>query len=168
MVVGQQTFGCGSAVSSSVDDLLAEYRSFYLGQHYRRTPFWQAARRLYRSLSPDGAEGAFLWTNLVKLDQFQSRPEAAVEDLVCDLRLLPAEMLITCPDVVVFFTGPNYDARLRRTFPGVVYQAQSREIAQLKHPGLPNRSYRTYHPAYLRRSRRWYVLDEIAALATMA
>lgn len=168
MIVGQETFGWGVPGRDSVDELLANYREFDLGRNYRRSPFWQAAHRVHRALNPEGPEHAFLWSNLVKVDQHQRRPDPAVEEAVCRLGLLPAEMAITQPDVVIFFTGPQYDERLRSTFPGVVYKQLSPALVQLEHTRLPVHGYRTYHPGYLRRSRRWDVLDELASRARAA
>lgn len=161
MIVGQQTLGWGEQCED-LDQLLALYREFDLGLECRRSPFWHAAHRLHRGLNPDGPERAFLWSNLVKVDQYGRRPEAAMEDSVCSLGLLAGEIEITKPDVVVFFTGA-YDQRLQSTFPGVEYEQVLPSAARLKHPALPVHSYRTYHPRYLQRSGRWGVLDEIAA-----
>jgi hypothetical protein len=47
----------------------------------------------------------------------------------------------------------------------VTFAAVSPGIARLEHDGLPRRSFRTYHPGYLRRARKWGALDEIVARA---
>jgi hypothetical protein len=79
--------------------------------------------------------------------------------------LLQAEIEITKPSVVVFFTGPSYDHRLASTFPGLSFETSSRRLSRVFHPLLPRHSYRTYHPNYLRRSKsNWTVLDEIKDL----
>jgi hypothetical protein len=162
MIVGQETNGwCDPG--DTVDTLIGIYCGFNLGQKCYRSPFWQAAHRIYRGLNPQGPERAFLWSNLVKVDQNGRRPESAVEEAVSRLGLLPAEISITQPDVVVFFTGPFYDDRLRSTFRGLTLNPGSAVIARVEHPDLPVHSYRTYHPGYLRRSRQWHVLDELVS-----
>lgn len=160
MVVGQQTLGWGER-RDSLDDLLDEYREFDLGRDCRRSHFWQAAHKLHAGLNPDGPKRAFLWSNLVKVDQRGHRPEPAMEDAACRLGLLEREIAITRPDVVIFFTGAYHD-RLQSTFPGLSV-VEFPSFARLKHPALPVHSYRTYHPRYLRLSRRWRVLDEIVS-----
>jgi hypothetical protein len=84
---------------------------------------------------------------------------------------LREEITILDPTSVVFFTGPLYDEVLRDEFPGVEFTAYddrpSRQFACVTHAHLPVRSFRTYHPGYLVRSRQrraW--INEIAAMVT--
>jgi len=162
MIVGQETAGWCEP-GDTVDTLLAVYCGFDLGRKCRRSHFWQAAHKVYRGLNPQGPERAFLWSNLVKVDQCERRPEPAVEEAVSRLGLLPAEIAITQPDAVIFFTGPRYDDRLRSTFPGLSLNPVLPAVARVEHTSLPAPSYRTYHPRYLRRSGLWHVLDELVS-----
>lgn len=168
MIVGQETRGWGRGEMPDVAGVVAEYRGFDLARHYRRTPFWVAAHRVAQALNPEGPARSFLWSNLVKASQSKTRPCPAVEQAVCSLGLLPAEIEITRPEVVVFFTGRRYDGRLRETFPGASLERLSPFVCRVTHAGLPFHSYRTYHPAYLRRSRNWGVLDEVVGFASEA
>ena len=163
MIVGQQTYGW-PCVSLGLDELLRRYRCFDLGRCYRRSPFWQASHSLYARLNPNGPDRAFVWSNLVKVDQCARRPSPQLEEEVCRLGLLAGELQVVRPDAVVFFTGPYYDERLRQTFAGVELAPLTpdvRDVALLKHPDFPAKAYRTYHPAYLRRAKKWAVLDAI-------
>jgi hypothetical protein len=166
MIVGQQTYGWHQGVfsptSTAVRTLMRCYDEFDLGKNYTRSPFWQGAHRLFNLLNANGPSRSFLWSNLIKVDKGQDRPEYDVEESICRLRILEQEISITKPDAVVFFTGPNYDQRLIDTFDGVEFSAHSPMLARLKHPLLPRQTYRTYHPNYLRRSRNWGVLEVIA------
>lgn len=167
MVVGQQTFGWGSPEhSGTVEKLMEGYGEFDLAASYRPSPFWTASHELHKALNPDSPPRTFLWSNLVKVDQEGRRPDPAVEDAVARLDLLAMEIEVTQPDVVVFFTGPSYDLRLAATFAGIGFTEIAPGITTLKHPILPARSFRTYHPAYLRRSGKWEILSELAALAS--
>ena len=85
-----------------------------------------------------------------------------MEEAVSRLALVPKEIEVTRPDVVVFFTGRRYDGRLRETFLGVSIRPVSKLIAQVEHEQLPGHSYRTSHPNYLRLSSKWGVLAELA------
>lgn len=174
LVVGQETNGWGNGKDEpdydSVEKLVGLYAGFNLGAKVGWTPFWKAAHKLHGAINPDGSERGFLWSNLVKIDVGRRRPPEEVERILSRLDLLPEEIRITRPDAVVFFTG-RYDERLRATFPGValtpvpVPSARRPEtVMRLAHRDLPPRAFRTYHPRYLRMSRQWGVLDDLAAL----
>ncbi len=113
MIVGQQTLefegllgeGLGA---DSVAQLARVYADFQLGAHYRSTPFCQGAHEVYDKLNPGGPEGGFVWSNLIKADQYGGRPEPEVEEAICrTFGVLPQEIEILKPDVVLFFTGPT-------------------------------------------------------------
>lgn len=57
----------------------------------------------------------------------------------------------------MFFTGPYYDWILKSIFPGIEFEPVEgqRFLAKIRHPKLPDQSYRTYHPAYLNRAGLW-------------
>jgi hypothetical protein len=138
------------------------YSHFALGRRYNSSPFWQASRQLYAFLNPDGPQSGFLWSNLVKVDQERDRPVEHVEEAVCELGLLPAELDIVRPDVVAFFTGHNYDPRLCSTFPALRFVQLGEFLARLEHPVLPFHTYRTPHPKWLRLKKHWNILDRMA------
>lgn len=174
MIVGQQTYRWGEAVQwdgkpeDIVEALKGCYRRFALGTAGYSSPFWNAAHELYRLLCPTGPQMGFLWSNLLKLDQNGKRPKD-IEDVLCNcFNVLPEEIRLASPTVVVFFTGRTYDDRLRKSFLGCeLCPASSRpvnELALVQAPGLPRHTYRTYHPKYLRLSDRWDILQEIAKL----
>ena len=184
-VVGQQTYGwgfnkyrdeywCPSKWDNSFEKLIGElikvYKNFHLGEDYYSTPFWRAAYNLYRKLNAYGPEYGFLWSNLVKVDQDQNRPEGFVEEIVCNsFPVLPLEIEVTRPDVVVFFTGPRYDQRLKQTFRALSFDKiqgyDERTLSRVVHGGLPKNSFRTYHPKYLSLSGELEkVIDKITEL----
>jgi hypothetical protein len=173
-VVGQQTGGwCGVWGSplpkNPVDYLISEYASFHLGKGYRHSssPFWAAAYELSRCINPGAPLFAFAWNNLCRVDENGNRPSLAMEQAVLrTYNVLPDEIAIGRPSVVVFLTGPYYDNSLRRVFPKIIIQPLRRlpQVALLRHPALPRHSYRTYHPRYLRQSKQWKVLSSICRL----
>jgi hypothetical protein len=174
MVIGQQTFGYVGQLGQDlgadpVGRLMDVYTDFRLGEHYRTSPFWAAAHQVYAHLNPKGPPAGFIWSNLIKVDQYGNRPDPAVEEECCDLfGVLTDEIALLQPDVVLFFTGPQYDQRLLTTFAGAklleVGTHPLRELARVEHPWLPAWTFRTYHPAYLRRRGLWHLLDEIGAI----
>ena len=161
MIIGQQTYGWPS-VTVGLEALLREYKEFDLGRKYYSSPFWQTSHQVFRSANPDGPERAFLWSNLVRVDQHCERPCAEIENAVSRLGLLNRELHILEPDAAVFFTGPRYDDRLRRTFPGVRYHDLAQDVVRLEHEDLPVKSFRTYHPRYLWQAKRRAALTRIA------
>lgn len=170
-IVGQETFGWvgdGRELGrpGALDRALDSYREFAFGRQYNASPFWVACHQLYRGLNHLGEPNGFAWTNILKLDEADRRPAPDLEDLLLQhFNVVPEELDILKPDVVVFLTGPDYDGILERTFAGVKYLPLGtdpiRVIAQLSHPRLPEATFRTYHPGYLRRARKWTILTSI-------
>ncbi len=172
LVVGQQTNGwdCSSLISCCSDivvSLMKEYEEFNLGEKYVSSPFWQASIEFNQIINPDDKnKRAFLWSNLIKIDQDEHRPEPQLEEAVTSLNLLQSEIRIAKPNVVVCFTGPYYDERLRSSFPKIEFvpvnpNIATRQLAKLVHQRLPELSFRTYHPKYLKLSHKWCLLKSI-------
>jgi hypothetical protein len=179
LVVGQQTNGwrghlwkrvqaAPGEVADPVAELLGKYRGFERGRHDRSPPFWRCAHQIQQLLNPGADPFGFLWSNLLKVDQGQNRPSHAVEDAILRHRMLPREIELAAPSVVVFFTGPEYDEVLRKTFPGAALEPVPHEkprlLARVRHETLPQHSYRTYHPGYLIRARKRHILPTMADL----
>lgn len=162
LIVGQQTNGW-DVLTNSTDEILECYTDFQMGVNYRNSPFWRAACQLNDEINPVGPERAFLWSNLVKVDQDGERPSNIVEELIGKSDLLQEEMRILQPQVVIFLTGPYYDERLEATFPGIENTQMSRWTRKLYSKHLPDKSYRTYHPSWLVQSGNW---DELKAIVT--
>ena len=89
---------------------------------------------------------------------FAPRPPGA-QTLPAILQLaLITELKIAEPEVCLFVTGPDYDRIIGQYYPGIEFQpihAPVREFAQLVHRDLPEKSYRCYHPKYLRLGGHW-------------
>jgi hypothetical protein len=169
LVVGQQTAGYQNIGENvAVERLMDAYEDFALGRQYFSSPFWQAAHQLYKLLNPDGPDRGFMWSNLVKVEQNLKRPAPEMEEAVCSLGILNGEIDILKPDVIVFFTGPNYDSRVATTFKGLRVNQLSARFCQLAHPELPRAAYRTNHPRDLRLTKNWDVLEEIAKFSLQA
>ena len=69
------------------------------------------------------------------------------------------------PDIVIFFSGPNYDEHIKKIYKDATFHAINsrniRQLARVKSCGLPINSIRTYHPNYLWRNGFYAYLDEI-------
>jgi hypothetical protein len=176
VIVGRETHGWHShlgdpAYPTDPDMLIAKYQKFDLGRDYVSSPFWWAAHNLQKKFAPEVPPFGFVWSNLFICDQNQTTPQDDVADLLREHSILRKELAILQPDVVVFFTGWNpYDYTVRSLFPGIEIApadgGEGKLLARLKHPDLPIRSFRTYHPKYLRLKGKMGVLDEIRSLVT--
>lgn len=174
MIVGQEALGWGESINPTLpaEDVLNTLRSWYRdfdrGSRYKATPFWQAAMQIFMALNPAATSRVFLWSNLYKMDVGGRRPSPANEAAFDDAHLLRVETEALRPHVVVFFTGPSYDDRLLRCFPGAMLTPVSRALVRVSHPALPPLSFRTYHPKYLRMSRQWATLTQITSACDVA
>jgi len=156
MIIGQQTYDWGTG---TLDFMLKDYGDFNFGERYYSTPFWNVISKVAKILGVD--RYAIAWTNLVKCDykcdSKKGRPPKKIEVEVQEaFPVLADEISILAPDIIIFFTGPQYDDRLKKSLPGSTFEKvrnyDPRQLAKISNPNLPAKSIRTYHPNYLRRS----------------
>jgi hypothetical protein len=181
LVVGQETGDWGkgpvdhlaafSSHTDAVSQMLAAYREFDFGANYRASPFWthfKALRQAFDS-SENGFESSVLWANLyrVSVHPIEGQSSYSVERNTSPIEraalralsrnVLLEEIRLLEPTMVVFFTGPNYDAALKDVFQGAVLSAvepfTARQISWVQHPALPTKSIRSYHPGYMNRAK---------------
>lgn len=154
MIIGQETNGW----DYNVDDLekqMKVYEDFNVGFDYYSSPFWNVTRKLEKALGNETYSCA--WTNFSKFDVDAGRAHGEQEKEISTLdNLLEKEIEILKPKICILFTGPNFDHRIINTFEGVEFSEAegftTRQLSQLKHKNLPELTFRTYHPNYLRRS----------------
>lgn len=173
-IANWQDFKC---VDDSAAAMTYGYQCFEFSRHQpinRRSPFWRAYREVRKAVGDqeDGMDTCVLWTNLFKVsldegsvikngtkDEKEAIREASRE-------ILRAEIEILKPTAVIFFTGPNYNQTLYSIFSGMellsFHGRDPEKTAQLIHPNLPDQTWRTYHPAYLLRSKQWVIIDQIS------
>jgi hypothetical protein len=153
--------------NDSIDALLWGYEQFDFASKQPRTatsPFWTA----FREVKSWGFDNV-IWSNLGKCDfqggsLLQLDAESQGRFFSSQAPLITGEFDALVPKAAVFFTGPNYDKFLDVTFPGIVFEPISDGIVRLDHVSLPQKTFRTYHPSYLRRSDKWDVLVQIRSL----
>ena len=173
LIVGQQPCNEDKRDPLNADPIQAimdSYAKFNFGRNYYpsgkdyKSPFWDATRKIYKSLNPDRSDDGFAWSNLLCMDRNNKRVDPATEKQLLKFHLLTEEISITRPNVTIFFTGPNYDNCLKETFQGVQFKTISKGLDSLEHPELPPKSFRTYHPKYLRISKQWAILDKLVEI----
>jgi hypothetical protein len=183
LYVGQETYGwipfkkLLGYPDDSVKELKKLYEDFDFAQtsKARRSPFWRFHRDLvlklglhYRSL---------LWSNLVRFDMENSKPLSrsiigqSYEKLIMKAQhgMLRNEIEEHRIEKVIFLTGPNYDFILKQEFTECQFVRinagySERELCSVVTKDYPNiKMIRTYHPAYLVRSRKYNDILNICA-----
>lgn len=169
VIVGKETNGwvdrepvLSEGAEGAVDLLMSEYRKFKLGLAYKgRASFWTPAHELYRRINPDGPEMGFVCLNASKMDSKSRMPKKSVMEAQVRTGLLLDELNILNPHVVIFHTGPTYDYWLKQWIPDLLLMGDA-WLAHAQSVGLPDKSWRTYHPRYLNyMGRRAEIYDQI-------
>lgn len=156
---GQETNGWHGylrpTTRQSIEKILDAYEEFNMGRSYNSI-FWQYVHRIHRIFNPDN--NGFAWTNIIKFGKSDmGRPDAVVQEAELKYyNLLKQEISILAPDMVIFFTGPNYDADIAARLRDVSFEncstLDARQFALVKSVDLPCPAIRTYHPGYLNRN----------------
>lgn len=152
MIIGQQTYGW-SYKENDVEYQMKHYEEFNVGETYHPSPFWNITRKVENAIGNDNYSCA--WTNLNKFDLEEGKPYGKYETAIAQLdNILLEEISILKPNICIFFTGPSFDFRLSALFKDVKFNETegwpTRQLCQLSHPSLPEKSFRTFHPKYLR------------------
>ena len=163
MYFGQETNGYEGSYEGSrgIDHLLGVYKRFttenngfprYGGQ------FWNAIKHFQGRFHVRDASTRYVWNNLIKIgkDHSKGRPSTKIMEWQFPwIDVVKKEVDILDPHVVIFFSGPNYDSLLKRTFEDATFEPvlgfELRKLAKVKSKYLPDNSFRTYHPGYLYR-----------------
>lgn len=152
LIVGQETNGW----SYHIDDFekqMQHYADFNVGIEYFASPFWNITRKVETALNNKLYSCA--WTNLNKFDLDSGRPHGEYEAAISKLDdILLSEINVLKPDFCLFYTGPAFDYRLKSIFSEIEFIEITgftlRQFCKLKHPDLPENSYRSHHPKSLR------------------
>ncbi len=152
LIIGQETNGW----SYHLDDIekqMKHYEDFNVGVDYYSSPFWNITRKIEAILENNPHSCA--WTNLNKFDLNSGRPHGEYEKAISELDdILLSEIQILRPNYCLFYTGPYFDQRIKNLFENIEFEAIPNfaisEFCKLKHPNLPENSYRSHHPKSLR------------------
>lgn len=171
-VLGQENNGWYRPCNQ-IQPLLDFYKEFEHGQDYN-SPYWRGVHEFNRAVNgADADRFGFVASNVCKYCSKDGGPVTWEEDqfVVQQFNVLPGELTILDPNIVLFFSGPHYDGSIRfqlggppASFEPVIEGIPASEIARVSHPLLPVHAYRTYHPNYLQRGKRWNFIRLIAAL----
>jgi len=176
MVFGQETNDWEGIFPhpKKTNHLLDIYHKFYNnGSCFSYSgSFWNGVSQLKSALRKKFGQSdqvqSILWNNVIKIGKANGKGTPSNEilkwqDTWFDIVLL--EVCLLRPDIIVFFTGPNYDVFLSRIFSDLSFEnlngRDSRELARVKSHFLPRNTIRTYHPGFLWRNKFYSYLDEI-------
>lgn len=162
MIFGQETNSWYDQRGATIDAVQTLYNNFfnkgecwaYGGQ------FWNGISRFLSSLQTKfpNKKIRLTWNNIVKIGKQGEKgfpPDYIYEIERQNFHVIPAEMEILKPNVVVFMTGPNYDSVIKDNFGVLKYEALPNSTErQLSRVTLKDVrfAYRTYHPNYLWRN----------------
>lgn len=171
MIFGQETNRWETEVSSikipteesvkHIDETVNAFMDVHIKHRSRtdlKTPFWIPFKKLNELTSEMNCE--LIWNNIYKIGnrgKNKNRPHKQIRNLENEyFDVIPDEISILQPDVLLFLTGPGYEARVDKKFGIVDYQSfSSIEKRKLARISLSNGilAYRTYHPGHLNRKR---------------
>ena len=171
MVFGQETNDWGQLnEQTTIESLQESYSSFYGGQEFNK---WKGQFRngynlLFSKINeihPD-KKVEFVWNNIIKTGRRRVKgikksaagaPTKQIYELEKNhFNIIPGEINILKPDVLIFLTGPSYDKYVRTVFSSGNFEAiqgfKKRQLAQISLINNVKSAVRTYHPAYLYRT----------------
>lgn len=155
---GQETNGWYSPFLPNVEQIQGYYDQFYTSRYCYRYggQFWNGTKRLHEIMTEhiQCLKIEYLWNNLVKTGKDEKgcppREFTAIERNY--FNVIPKEVSIIQPDIIIFFTGPHYDGILNEVFPEIETEPVGKFTKrQLSRAHITNSCicYRTYHPNYL-------------------
>jgi hypothetical protein len=98
---------------------------------------------------------SYVWNNIIKMGKKSTA--GCPPDYIYDIEqehfcVVKEELDILKPDVILFHTGPDYDARIENKLGELTFEPfpsyDERELAKIKLP-YTDFAYRTYHPRFL-------------------
>jgi hypothetical protein len=177
LFIGKETNKWVDEARNGIKASIVKYKEFSFAQKKQdNTLIWKAIKEFNKIYNADRGDNCFLWSNVCKYSDYKGKGINFDEhkNIIKELNILEKEIKIVEPDIIIFFSGPDYDKRIQTQFENnvgfksVVKSIPVKELAKLEHPSFPPNTYRTYHPIYLdttrvERIKRWNFLQIIDA-----
>ncbi len=170
MFICQEPNGWNGYVSFDVDNGMSKYRKFDLFETGKYTTIWKYMYEFKNLLMPESVgEKNFLWNNLSKFCTWDGKTLSKEDfyEFTKNFNVLHSEVEITKPNIIIFFTGYNWDEKLKEQFNSEIQLNQLRddlstnELAQLKSNIFPKHTYRVAHPRSLQLCKKWHYMEII-------
>jgi hypothetical protein len=175
MFFGQETNEWNGVFEEYADleSVLAVYEDFYLKRGYEQygKPFWNFIRNLKSTQSTKKI--GYIWNNVLKIGKSESgTPQQGLINYTIDyFNVIPQEIEILKPNVLLFLSGHTYDDHIRKTIGNFsivpIEGFSTNELCILKFDNISvDLAIRTYHPGYLQRlgERRMNITETIVNL----
>jgi len=177
MFVGKETNGWNNqdiSLESTMYHCVELTKKTMSCEYNKNRPFWNFINKINKAINPEKKLN-FIWNNINKFGKYKNkeitgsgRGKASKKVLEQEnkyFNVFIAELEIIKPDVVIFLTGPSYDEDIKKKLPNVKFEKCSdlkiREFALVVHEKLPKKSFRVYHPQYLRQSKKEHKYIEL-------
>lgn len=152
LVVGQETSGWTHYIDE-LEKQMDTYERFNVGKEHGSSIFWDIIRKMEHLLGNDPCSCA--WTNMSKFDLYGGKSYGKYSKEIARVdQVLLEEIKIVNPKICLFFTGPDFDSRLKKVFKGIEFIEIPgwglNQLSLLKHPLLPVYTFRAYHPKSLK------------------
>jgi len=144
-----------------IDDILSIYQDFYLSNGYESygKPFWSYIKKLKSHCSTNDLKKiGFVWNNVLKIGKVEvgKSQHGLLNKSLEHFDIIPLEIEILKPNVLLFFCGHGYDEFIRERVGDFSVESigefDVRELCKLTFSETPVKlALRTYHPGYLQR-----------------
>lgn len=166
MVLGQETNGWAEGGCKLPSILMEKYESFFNdGVKVKwKGPFWNETKRFIQLLKVKYPEQkvSYTYNNVVKIGKSSGKGfpgDVVYKSELENLNVLQGEISILNPNLLLFFSGPNYDCRIKNklqiTEPEKVEDFELSQLSKffVKVGDKKILAFRTYHPRALYDSR---------------
>lgn len=164
MLFGQETNDWQKQFNKEldIDRSISTYRKFWIDKtsnYSKKGPLMQTFNTFQNKIGKYN-QVSCIWNNIIKIGKYNQvgTPNKETRNWQIKWRdVIRKEVELLEPDMIVFFTGPNYDIHIEDVFGSFskeIYNNQKiNKITKLNfHNNQKFVAYRTYHPGYLRRS----------------
>lgn len=165
LIIGQETNDWGHIFNSNFDETIEIYDDFFNSGHALENyggQFWNGVNRFHDLLAkkfPDKKIN-LTWNNVVKIGaagRNQNHPKEYIYNIEKNnFNVLPDEIEILNPDIILFVSGPYYDSNIEDKLKDIEFvkvddEFPIRRLSKIKYRQYQN-IFRTYHPNYLWRN----------------
>jgi hypothetical protein len=119
MFVGQETHGWMTDCKTGYEELSVEHiTDFYQGaeitafRQKSQSPYWRAIRKVAGEIGIQDFSHGLITSNLFPCDSNKGQAPELLLQTMREWRIVPQELEILEPEVVIFFIGPDYSYNL--------------------------------------------------------